>query len=395
MITRAGWATLAGAVALAGAGRTLGLVELHVLAAAGALAVAGATARVAWARPRLAVRRTVRPTRVHVGTPARVEVDVTSEGSRPSPVLTLDDPVGDRTGARLRLAPLPPGASSRATYRLPTRRRGEVSVGPLALEVTDPLGLARRTRVAADRVRLVVLPHVDPVAPLPRPPGSEPLSGHEGRPGTGRAGDEFHSLRPYAVGDDLRRVHWPMSARSDDLVVRVDDEPHQGRLTVVLDVHRDRTTAEGFERMVSAAASVIAAHRAAGDMVRLLTTDGHDSGWVTGLASFDGVMESLAVATRSAAGDLPGVLAHLGDGSDGVVAVVGDLAGEGGPITLGRGTRGRPGTLVVVRFPATSAPAPGLRRAGVRLIDVGPGQPFPAAWAAGLAGAGRPRARAR
>jgi len=397
VITRAGWATLAGAAALAAAGRVLGLVELHVLAGSGALAVAAAAVRTAVVDPGITIRRMVRPPRVHVGTPARVELEVTADGPRATPVLTLDDPIGDRVGARLRLAPLPAGTATRAAYRLPTRRRGEVSVGPLAVEVTDPLGLARRTRLAADRVRLVVLPHIDPVPPLPRPAGSEPLSGHEGRPGAGRSGDEFHALRAYVVGDDLRRVHWPMSARTDDLVVRVDDEPHQGRLTVVLDVHRDRSGAECFERMVSAAASIAAAHWQAGDMVRLLTTDGRDTGWVAGQASFDGLLEALAVTAHGPASDLADVLAHLGDGSDSVAAVVGDVPGASVPALPGRARgrgRGRPGALTVVRFPAGAAaggapPAGGRRTAGVSVIDVPPDRSFASAWGEAVAGGRR------
>ena len=54
----------------------------------------------------------------------------------------------------------------------------------------------------------------------------------------GRSGDEFYSLRPYVVGDDLRRVHWPSTARRDELIVRQDERHWQGRTTVLLDVRR-------------------------------------------------------------------------------------------------------------------------------------------------------------
>lgn len=392
MITRAGWLTLGGAAAVAGAGRTLGLVELHVLAAAGFLAVATAVLRVAVVRPGIAVRRTVRPARVHVGTPARVELDVTAPGPRRSPVLFLYDPIGDRAGARLRLAPLAPGARTSAAYRLPTRQRGEVAVGPLQVEVTDPLGLARRRQPGAEQVRLVVLPHVDHVAPLPRPAGSQPLSGHEGRPGAGHAGDEFHSLRPYVVGDDLRRVHWPMSARHDDLVVRVDDEPRQGRTTVVLDLDPPGTGPEAFERMVSAAASIAAAHWRTGDMVRLLCSDGRDTGWVAGQAAFEGLLEVLAVARQGGGGGLVATLRHVGDGSDSMAAVTGALPDEEVarlPARLSSRRGPGPASLTVVRLRGPGAgPARGVVR-GITVVDVD-GRPFPAVWAESLA---RPRPR--
>lgn len=382
MITRPGALVLLGSVALGIAGRLLGLVEAYALAAAGVALVLLAMAQVVVLQPRLRIRRSVRPERVHVGTPARVEIDVASTGRFRTPVLTLVDPIGDRAGARLRLAPLPVGGTVRAAYRLPTRSRGEISVGPLQVEVGDPFGLARRSQSTADKVRLVVLPHIDRLRPLPPPAGAEPLSGQEGRPGLGRSGDEFHTLRPYVVGDDIRRVHWPMSARSDDLVVRQDDEPRQGRLSVILDVTSAHTSTEGFERMVSAAASVAAAHWDRGDIVRLLTSDNQDTGWVTGQVAFDNLMEVLAVAQRSGRADLDRVLGLTDAGAHAVVVVTGGRPDADIATIAGHRARrsGRRAGLTVVRF-AGHAPA-GLAGAirGVRIIDVAPSRPFPLVW---------------
>lgn len=382
MITRPGALVLLGSAALAVAGRLLGLVEAYVLAAAGVGLVVLAVAQVLVLQPRLRIRRSVRPDRVHVGNPARVEIDVASAGRLRTPVLTLVDPIGDRAGARLRLAPVPAGGSVRAAYRLPTRTRGEVAVGPLQVEVGDPFGLARRTQVAADKVRLVVLPHVDRIRPLPPPAGAEPLSGQEGRPGLGVTGDEFHTLRPYVVGDDIRRVHWPMSARSEDLVVRQDDEPRQGRLTVVLDVTSAHTSTEGFERMVSAAASIAAAHWDRGDIVRLLTSDTRDTGWVTGQVAFDNLLEVLAVAQRSPRADLDRVLGLTDAGAHAVVVVTAGRPDADIAAIAGHRARrsGRRAGLTVVRFPghAVAEPAGAIR--GVRVVDVAPSRPFPLVW---------------
>jgi len=382
VITRPGVLVLLGSAALALTGRLLGLVEAYVLAAAGVGLVVLAVGQVLVLQPRLRIRRSVRPERVHVGNPARVEIDVTSTGRVRTPVLTLVDPIGRRAGARLRLAPVPAGGAVRAAYRLPTRTRGEVTVGPLQVEVGDPFGLARRTQVAADEVRLVVLPHIDRVAALPPPAGSEPLSGHEGRPGLGLSGDEFHALRPYVVGDDIRRVHWPMSARSDDLVVRQDDEPRQGRLTVVLDVTSAHTSTEGFERMVSAAASIAAAHWERGEIVRLLTSDNQDTGWVTGQAAFDNLLEVLAVAQRSPRADLDRVLGLTDAGAHAVVVVTAGRPDADIATIAGRRARraGRRTGLTVIRFlgHAPSQLAGAIR--GVRVIDVAPSRPFPIVW---------------
>ncbi|WCO65242.1 DUF58 domain-containing protein [Iamia majanohamensis] len=393
--TRAGRLLLAASAGAALAARLLGLVELDVLAAAGVLVVGLALLRVQLLRPRLEVRRSVRPSRVHVGSRAAVEVEVTSAGRRATPVLTLRDPVGGRAGARLSVAPLAPGHSVRATYRLPTHQRGEVPVGPLLAEVSDPFGLARRGRPVAGRVRLLVLPRVDRIPPLGRTPGSEPLAGQDGRPSAGGAGDEFHALRPYVVGDDLRRVHWPMSARADDLVVRHDEEPRQGRLTLVLDVEERRSRPDGFERMVSAAASIATAHWRRGDIVRLLDTGGGDSGWVTGEVAFEQLLEALALVERTDDADLRATLGRIPSAADAVVAVAGNVTDPEVGLLPGRrlARAGAPLHLTLVRFPATRSltSQAGAVVAGVRVVNVAPRGDFAASWAeAGPARRGAP-----
>lgn len=393
MITRAGALLLVAAVALAAGGRGLGLVELHVLAGAAAGAVVASLAWVATRDPvPVAVARTVHPARVHVGSPAHVEVAVTSTSRRPTPVLTLADPIDGRRGARLQVAPVPVGGSVRAGYRLPTTARGELGLGPLGLEVVDPLGLARRRTTVAGRVRLVVLPHVDAIPATGSPGGSDPLTGHEGRAVAGGGGDEYHSLRDYVVGDDIRRVHWPASARAGDLVVRQDEDPREGRLTVGLDLARTTTTPAGFERMVSAAASVAAAHRARGDIVRLVTGDGADTGWVNGEAAFQALLEVLALVRRTPRSDVGRALAVAEGGADAVVVIAGDLADAGVAALPGRRAvrTGRHAGLTVVRF--LSAPAPEAVRGieGARVVDVDPWQDFPSRWREGLA---RPQGR--
>ena len=387
MLTRAGALLLATAAALAAPAWLLGLVELWVLAGAAVLVVGLALAWT-WLRgePAIEIRRVVHPTRVHVGRTARVEVTATGGARRATPVVTLVDPIDGRRGARLRLAPIGSGEVRRAAYRLPTRTRGELHIGPMSVEVDDPLGLARRTATVAERVRVVVLPHVEPIPPAPAPTGSQPLAGHAGRPAAGRAGDEFHSLRPYVVGDDIRRVHWPSTASAGDLVVRQDEEPRQGRVTVALDVEQSRAAAATFEAMVSAAASVAAAHWRRGDIVRLVTSANEDTGWVTGQAAFDGLLELLALVHRTGRSDLDRVLSTTDAGSDTLVVVGGDLPDEV-VASIGRRRARRHGHragLTTVRFLDRPVPRTGPGRTA-RVIDVVPGASFPATWAAGVA----------
>ena len=48
-------------------------------------------------------------------------------------------------------------------------------------------------------------------------------------------GEDDVSIRAYRDGDDLRRIHWPATAKTGDLMVRQEDRPARRRAVVVLD----------------------------------------------------------------------------------------------------------------------------------------------------------------
>lgn len=319
-ITRAGVAVGVAALALFLGARVFGLVELFVMAVA--LVVLGVVAGV-WVRLRpvdVTVARVVRPRRVHAGDPAAAEVTVHNR-SRTSPVLEVHDPVTGTRGADLTVAPLHPRSSARASYRLPTRRRGLVEIGPMTVTVSDPFGIWRATSRVSGHDELVVLPAVHDIPPMWRTIGPDPDSGtHRGS--LGRRGEDFAALRSYVVGDDLRRVHWPSSARTDDdLLVRTDDVPWHGRVVVVLDLRRHVHDEASVEHAVSAAASILRSHSHRGDHVRLLTTSGYDSGYAAGQAHFSTVLERLATVETGPQGGLRQVLAAAGHGGSGALVV--------------------------------------------------------------------------
>ena len=284
---------------MVGAGRAFGLAEFFVLGATGIGLVVWAVIVVWRSATHLDVERIVHPRRVHLAGYSRVEVRVTNQGPRRSPVLTLLDPVAGTIGARVALAPLESGTTTSASYRLPTERRGIVQVGPLEAQRSDAFGLARRRVVVAGTATLTVLPAIEAI-PTFRGGGAadDPLSG-AGHPVVGAAGDEdFATLRPYTVGDDLRRVHWASSARAGDLLVRQDDPPWKGHITVLLDGRTDHLNADTFEVAVCAAASLIHAVAAKGDRCRLVITDGTDTGLVDARAAQDTLLEHLARVAR-------------------------------------------------------------------------------------------------
>lgn len=388
MLTRSGWLATAGSAATLLAARLLGVAELFVVGAVGVALVLAALVQVWRPAPRIAVERTLHPLRVQLGDRSQVELSITNRGRWSTPVLDLHDPVDGTIGARVSLGPLPGGAAPTAGYRLSTERRGLLRIGPLDAHLVDAFGLARRRFEVAPSATLTVLPTVHPLTALAGGGGlDDPLAG-AAHPLLGSSGHEdFASLRSYVVGDDLRRVHWASSARAGDLLVRQDDPPWQGHVTVALDGREDRIDPVRFEVAVSAAASVVHAVARKGDRVRLVTTGGIDSGLVDARSRLDTLLEHLALVERDPAVGLPEVPVDGRSRTGALVVVSGgidddDLAALRAPLGRFASTR-----LVVVdpSVVVGGAPAPLPAAAGVMPVIVDADTSFPAAWAASLA----------
>lgn len=386
MLTRQGVGAALGAVTLVGLGRFLGVLELYLLGGVLGVLVVAALLRSWLVRLELGVSREARPARVHAGTPARVELEVTNRGRRPSPVLRLLDPVSGTRGADVGVAPLGPGERAHAAYRLPTDRRGVLRIGPLTIEITDPFGLTRLRLAGAGPTSLTVYPRIEPLVAPGETSGYDPESALELPSSLGRSGEEFYALRPYVVGDELRRVHWPSSARYDELLVRQQELPWQGRATVVLDVRADAHTEASLDVAVSAAASILAAARRSGDLVRLVSTDGTDSGWALGNQGFTAILEYLAVVEPSRSAALGRAIERLGRGTDGgaLVAVGAGWSTADRARLAGVRSRFRSVTSVVVDRSAWDPEAPPAEAtdagAGGDEIVIAAGRPLAEGW---------------
>ena len=386
MLTTQGWLVAIAAVALVVAGRLFGIFELYVLGAGAAAVVVAAAVTVWRTRLRLDIAREIHPPRVHAGSPSRVELRITNRGTRRTPLLSLRDPVGAGRSASVVVAPLAPGESVQATYRLPTERRGILPVGPLSVEVADPFGLAAASTPGAPRTELTVWPAIDDVAPLPHTVGDDPHGGTDHPNALSMSGDDFYALRPYVLGDDLRHVHWRSTARRDELMVRQDEMPWQGRATVLLDTRADAHTPETFEKAVSAAASVVVACSRRRFLIRLLTTAGGDSGMGAGAAHVEGMLEVLATVELEAEGSLARCAAMLRRPSSSGGALTVLLGGRAASSDVLPRLRRSFNHATAVVFHAGSGPP-----AGAGLVVVDDQRPFPEVWQAAV----RPRAGAR
>ena len=378
MPTRAGIATVVLAVIFFVSGRVFGIFELYIVAAAMLALVACATLWVLINWRSLHVQRSVSPDRIHAGATSVVTLSLANERIVPTPVARITDEVSGVVRADAHVPPLWRHRGTRASYRVPTETRGRIEIGPMKTRVTDPFGLASSTRTSAPDASLLVLPRIDPIAPPAQPGGSAAQMADRSPGRVGPSGDDFSSLRAYSVGDDLRKVHWPSSARTGDLVVRNEHIPEHGHSLVLLDVRKRAADPETFEEMVSAAASLVVACRDRGDRLRFVTTDGIDQ-VADSAAACDAILDLLAFVeqTRAASATLPFKVGRNGIEAGAVV-----VANDAESLIEGvAGSSGASATYVVRFYPKGATASLGSSRVALgRIVDVRDGDTFAAAW---------------
>lgn len=281
MPTRQGWTILFGAVAALLIGRVFGILELFVIGAGLLAAVVVAVCTVRLHRPHLAITRWAHPSVLTVGDTGRVDLLIENRGAVRSPRVDLTEPVGTSNTAHMTVLPMRAGAQVTAGYRVPALRRGVLLVGPTTLDRGDVLGLAYDSRIVTGATELAVAPRI---FEMPMPSLGHGVLGRHLLALSQRVGPgEFHSLRDYVVGDELRSIHWKASARSEELKVRQHEAQGVRRCIIVLD--RDSAAypaplteaeADVFERAVVAAGSLVISADRAGLTTRFVSGGGID-----------------------------------------------------------------------------------------------------------------------
>ncbi len=220
-------------------------------------------------------RREVTPRPLTVGVPGRVTVSITSASRRGSGAavrraLTAALDIREQASAELT-----GGLGTKATvsrtperlslsYALLPSRRGRWPLGPALVHSAEPLGvLWSDTSVGAAEL----IPVWPAIVDLSATAGA--LMGHADRVmlGARTPSTDDASLREYREGDDLRRVHWPSSARTGTMQVRSDERAGRRPATVLLDVPM---APDALEWSISAAASIAVSVLGSGHPVRLL-----------------------------------------------------------------------------------------------------------------------------
>ncbi|MBC2934440.1 DUF58 domain-containing protein [Nocardioides sp. zg-1228] len=196
----------------------------------------------------------LRQHRTVVGAPPPVAVLEVEAGAAPMLFPRVVVPVGP-AAVRLRLPFLRPFARHQEVVEVPDLPRGVHTVGTVTYQKTDPVGLMTRSHRLGDELDLLVSPQVCDLAVFAGGMTSD-LDGATSRQ-LSMSDLAFHALREYAVGDDLRHVHWRSSAKAGQLLVRQFHETRRGHVTVLVDASRASYPREhDFELAVSAATSI-------------------------------------------------------------------------------------------------------------------------------------------
>src|SRR3954471_9951037 len=191
---------------------------------------------VARQRFRVSARRTVTPARVPRGDTADVVLEIANADTRTGGLWMLTEQLpGDLgTPPSFVVERLAPGARTSLRYQVHGHRRGRHALGPLRLPLVDRLGLVERSAVGADSAPLIVVPRVRPLA-AGGPAGGQGGGGEGSRRSIAVHGEDDVSTREYRHGDDLRKVHWRSTARTGELMVRLEERPWRAQATGLLD----------------------------------------------------------------------------------------------------------------------------------------------------------------
>jgi uncharacterized protein (DUF58 family) len=245
-LSRRGWGFIVAAVALLVVAYWAGSAQVQLAAALALALVLVAVVIAAFRRPYLHVDRTFSPSLVAAGGSATVTLHVRNLARRPTAPTTWRDSLpwpGDATG---RLAALTSGdatlvrrgSTTDSRYRIVAPRRGVYSVGPLLVDFDDPFGLAHGTRRVEGEHTLTVTPAV---VPLP-----ETAVGFAAGEGTAKlvqhsilGNDDDLMTREYRRGDAMRRIHWRVSARQGELMVRQEEQRAKPELRLIVDTRLD------------------------------------------------------------------------------------------------------------------------------------------------------------
>ncbi len=198
-----------------------------------------------------------RTRRVRVGDDIEERITIRNHSPWPKPSLEVEDVTdmpGYSSGRELSLSTR--GFRSWRTLS-PARKRGVYKLGPVRVSNTDAFGLFRRERDFGGQDELVVYPRTLALPDFEIPSGF--LTGESSsRRRSHNLTPHAASVREYAFGDSMSRIHWNSTARTGRLMSKEFDLGMSSEMWLVVDLHRDVQAGELEESTDEYAVSIAA-----------------------------------------------------------------------------------------------------------------------------------------
>ena len=252
--------------------------------------------------------------RVRVGEHVEEEFTVRNHSALSKQSLEIED-ITDLPGVIIATAiGLDAKGFARWDVKTVAHKRGVYTMGPVRVSHTDPFGLFRRERRFAGTDEVVVYPRVHELSEFEIPAAY--LAGEAtALIRTQNISPQASTVRDYAFGDSLSRIHWKSTAKLGKLMSKEFDLGRAGEVWFVLDLHRDFQEGELAETTdeyaVSVAASLAKRYLQAQLPVGLIGYGErrHMLQAETGAGQFERIMDSLALSRAEGVTPLASVLA--------------------------------------------------------------------------------------
>ncbi len=158
------------------------------------------------------------------GTTVHYELHATQQWL--APVVSVEDTLwrNSKRGQRYLLGDLL--SSPMAAFRYDNLPRGHYQLGPAVITRVSPLGLFTRKCFDNSSADFRIRPTISST--------TQKSSGAINRHSWALSQD-FSEIRPFAAGDDPRLIHWPSSAKRNQLMLRIFEPADEPALFIVLD----------------------------------------------------------------------------------------------------------------------------------------------------------------
>ena len=223
--------------------------------------------------PGLSVRTTLARERMIEGDEIALELELHAARGSPHVELYLPLPAGLAVVDGPNPAIIRLGRDETRTLELRIRadRWGGYVLGETLLRTRDPLGLFRFDMALRENRHLRVFPREEYLRRVLRPRDTQPYAGDEVARRRGE-GIEFADIRPFVVGDPLRRVNWRATAKRGELWVNDRHPERNTDVVIFLDTFAEarRDEVSTLDLGVRAAATIARHYIARRDRVGLV-----------------------------------------------------------------------------------------------------------------------------